>query len=63
MARLLSHQAKEPILMNYKNNNANLKGRKAYNDGQKVIYLTPEDEIPEGFKFGGLSKRTHEQSV
>lgn len=49
--------------MNYKNNNANLKGRKAYNDGQKVIYLTPEDEIPEGFKLGGLSKRTHEQSV
>lgn len=49
--------------MNYKNNNANLKGRKAYNNGIKNIYLSPDDEIPEGFKPGRLSNRTHEQSV
>lgn len=38
-----------------------IKGRKAYNNGQSVIYLTDDDKIPEGFIRGGLSNRTPEQ--
>ena len=38
-----------------------IKGRKAYNNGKEVIYLTPEDEVPKGFVKGGLSKRTPKQ--
>ena len=43
--------------------NSGIKGRKAFNNGTKVIYLTDQQEIPNGFKPGGLSKRTHEESV
>lgn len=38
-----------------------IKGRKAYNNGETVIYLTDGEEIPNGYVRGGLSKRTPEQ--
>lgn len=38
-----------------------IKGRKAYNNGVKVIYLTEDQEIPEGFVKGGLAFKSHEQ--
>lgn len=38
-----------------------IKGKKAYNNGEKVIYLSETDEIPYGFVKGGLSTRTPEQ--
>lgn len=43
--------------------NSGIKGRKAFNNGTKVIYLTEDQIIPDGFVPGGLSKRTHEESV
>lgn len=43
--------------------NKSINGRKAYNNGQKVIYLFPEDPIPEGFIKGGLSTRNHDSYV
>ena len=38
-----------------------IKGRKAYNNGNTVMYLTDGEEIPNGYVRGGLSKRTPEQ--
>lgn len=38
-----------------------MKGKKAYNNGIKVIYLFEGDTIPDGFVKGGLSTRTPEQ--
>ena len=43
------------------NRNSGIRGRKAYNNGIKVIFLSEEDIVPEGFVKGGLSNRTPEQ--
>lgn len=43
------------------NMKSGIKGRKAYNNGITVIYLTENDIIPEGFVKGGLAFKSHEQ--
>ena len=38
------------------------KGKIAYNNGEKVIYRSPDSEIPEGFVKGGLSKEQQKKT-
>lgn len=38
-----------------------IKGKSAYNNGSKLIYLGPDEIIPEGFVKGGLASRTPEE--
>lgn len=41
--------------------NSGILGRKAYNNGEKVIYLKEDDIIPDGYVKGSISRRTKEQ--
>ena len=42
--------------MSNKNGICHNRGKKCYNNGIKNIYLSENDEVPEGFVLGALSK-------
>ena len=55
-------EVREKISKSHKGASSNTLGKKMYNNGQRCIYLSPDDEIPEGFVLGGKLKSSATRS-